>query len=192
MKTIVTAARLILIMTLITGLVYPLLTSAVARILFPDKAVGSPILKNGVSVGSELIGQQFSGSEYFRPRPSATNYDPRPSSGSNLGPTSAKLREIVAERRAQLQTIYGQDKEIPLDLLFASGSGLDPHISPEAARYQVDHIVKMRNLDLKTKTSIFNLIDKYVESPTLGLLGEPRVNVLKLNIALDSLAGVLR
>ena len=88
--------------------------------------------------------------------------------------------------------IYGTEKEIPLDLLFASGSGLDPHISPEAARYQIDQIVKMRNLDLKTKTSIFNLIDKYVEFPTLGLLGEPRVNVLKLNIALDSLAGVLK
>ena len=91
MKTIVTAARLILTMTLITGLVYPLMISAVARIFFPDKAAGSPISKNGVIVGSELIGQQFTESEYFRPRPSATNYDPHPSGGSNLGPTSVAL-----------------------------------------------------------------------------------------------------
>jgi potassium-transporting ATPase KdpC subunit len=192
MKTIITAARLILVMTLITGLAYPIFISVVAKAFFADKAAGSPISKNGIIVGSELIGQQFAGSEYFRPRPSATNCDPRPSGGSNLGPTSAALRETITVRRAQLQKIYGSEKEIPSDLLFASASGLDPHIGPEAARYQVDQIVKMRNLDLKAKTSIFNLIDKYIEDPTLGLLGEPRVNVLKLNLALDSLAGVLK
>ncbi|MCX6825777.1 MAG: potassium-transporting ATPase subunit KdpC [candidate division Zixibacteria bacterium] len=192
MKTIVTAAKLMLVMTLITGLAYPLLISVVAKIFFANKAMGSPILKNGVFIGSALIGQNFTGQRYFWPRPSVIDYNPLPSGGSNLGPTSAALKDIIAERRALLQAVYGKEKEIPNDLLFASASGLDPHISPEAARYQVDRIIKARDLDQLTKTSFLNLIDKYTESPILGLLGEPRVNVLKLNLALDSLAGVLK
>jgi len=192
MKTIITAAKLLLVMTLITGLAYPLLITVVAKVLFPDKAAGSPISKNGIVIGSELIGQKFAGQQYFWPRPSAIDYNPLPSGGSNLGPISAALKEIITERRTRFQVISGTEEEIPLDLLLASASGLDPHISPVAARYQVDRIFRTRNLDQMTKTSLFNLIDIYIEYPTLGLLGEPRVNVLKLNLALDSLAGVLR
>ncbi|MCX6829760.1 MAG: potassium-transporting ATPase subunit KdpC [candidate division Zixibacteria bacterium] len=189
MKTIITAGKLVLVMTLITGLAYPLFVSVIAKILFADKAEGSPILKNGIVIGSELIGQNFTGQQYFWPRPSAIEYNPLPSGGSNLGPTSAVLKDKIAGRRARLLAIYGRDREIPDDLLFSSASGLDPHVSPQAARYQVDRIIKARHLDQTTKNSLYNLIDKYTEYPTLGLLGEPRVNVLKLNLALDSLAG---
>jgi potassium-transporting ATPase KdpC subunit len=188
MKTIITAGKLMLVMTLITGLAYPLLISGVAEIFFADKAAGSTISRNGVVIGSALIGQNFTGQQYFWPRPSATNYDPLPSGGSNLGPTSAVLKDMIAKRRTLLQAIYGRVKEIPNDLLFASASGLDPNISPEAAHFQVDRIIKARHLDQTTKNSLYNLIDSYTENPTLGILGEPRVNVLKLNIALDSLA----
>ncbi len=188
MKTIITAGRLILVMMLITGLGYPLLISVVAKIFFSDKAAGSLILRNGVVIGSELIGQNFTRPQYFWPRPSAIDYNPLPSGGSNLGPTSAALRDSIAKRQARLEAIHGRDKEIPNDLLLSSASGLDPHISPGAARYQVDRIIKARSLDQTTKNSLYNLIDRYTEYPTLGLLGYPRVNVLKLNLALDSLA----
>jgi len=188
MKTIITAAKFMLVMMLITGLGYPLLISVVAKILFSDKAAGSLILRNGVVIGSELIGQNFTRPQYFWPRPSAIDYNPLPSGGSNLGPTSAALRDSIAKRQARLEAIHGRDKEIPNDLLLSSASGLDPHISPGAARYQVDRIIKARNLDQTAKNSLYNLIDQNTEYPTLGLLGDPRVNVLKLNLALDSLA----
>jgi K+-transporting ATPase ATPase C chain len=192
MKTIIIAAKLILVMTLMTGLAYPILINVTARILYPHKAAGSPIVRDGVVIGSELIGQKFTGYQYFWPRPSAIEYNPLPSGGSNLGPTSAALKEIIGQRQNRLQAAYGMSVEIPTDLLFASASGLDPDISPAAARYQIDRIIKARYLDQLSKTTLFDLIDNHTEHPTLGLLGEPRVNVLKLNLSLDSLSGVLK
>lgn len=190
MKTIIIAVKLLLIMTLITGLIYPLLVTGIAKVCFAHKAEGSLITKNGVVVGSELIGQKFSEPKYFWPRPSAIDYNPLPSGGSNLGPTSADLKAAIDRRRLQLQTANGQSQEIPINLLCASGSGLDPHISPEAAYFQLDRIIKARGIDLEDKTLLNILIDKHTEAPTWYLFGEPRVNVLKLNLALDSLSMV--
>lgn len=192
MKAFTAAARFILVMTILTGLIYPLIISAIAEIFFSGKAEGSLISRNGVIIGSELIAQKFAGAEYFQPRPSAIDYNPMPSGGSNFGPTSITLRTLIDQRRLQLRAANGNSPRIPIDLLCSSASGLDPHISPEAAYYQVDRILKTRDLDQTEKTVFFRLIDKITEYPTLGLLGEPRVNVLKLNLAVDSTVGVLK
>ncbi len=190
MKTAITAIRLLLIMTLMTGLIYPLIITGIAKVCFARKAEGSLIIKDNIAVGSELIGQKFSEPKYFWPRPSAVDYNPLPSGGSNLGPTSADLKAAIDKRRLQFQATDGQVREIPIDLLCASASGLDPHISPDAAHYQLDRIMKARGIDQKDKTLLNMLIDKHTEAPSWYLFGEPRVNVLKLNLALDSLLTV--
>jgi len=175
------AALAFLVLTLITGIVYPLIVTAFAQ-LFPNKAAGSVIEVNGRAVGSELIGQPFSDPKYFWSRPSATSpqpYNGASSSGSNLGPTNKALHEAVAERLKQFE-----QKPVPADLVTASASGLDPHISPEAARFQVSRVAKARGL---TEERIQELLDRHTEARTFGVLGEPRVNVLKLNLALDAL-----
>src|SRR5882672_8276111 len=175
------AALAFLVLTLITGIVYPLIVTAFAQ-LFPNKAAGSVIEVNGRAVGSELIGQPFSDPKYFWSRPSATSpqpYNGASSSGSNLGPTNKALAEAVAERLKQFE-----QKPVPADLATASASGLDPHISPEAARFQVSRVAKARGL---TEERIQELLDRHTEARTFGVLGEPRVNVLKLNLALDAL-----
>ena len=175
------AALAFVVLTLITGIVYPLIVTAFAQ-LFPNKATGSVIEVNGKAVGSELIGQPFSDPKYFWSRPSATSpqpYNGASSSGSNLGPTNKALHEAVAERLKQFE-----QKPVPADLVTASASGLDPHISPEAARFQVSRVAKARGL---TEDRIQELLDRHTEARTFGLLGEPRVNVLRLNLALDAL-----
>jgi K+-transporting ATPase ATPase C chain len=170
--------------TVLTGIAYPLLITGVGRIFFARQADGSLIESGGKTVGSELVGQKFSDLRYFWPRPSAVDYNPLPSGGSNLGPTSADLKDSIAARRLRLQTAGGA---VPVDLLCASGSGLDPDISPEAARYQVDRIMSARQLDPDSRNALLSLIAKYTETPDLGILGQPRVKVLRLNLALDSL-----
>lgn len=187
MKTALTAAKILMMMTVLTGVAYPLLVTAAARVFFADKAEGSLIMRNGSIIGSKLIAQGFTSPRYFWPRPSAIDYNPMPSGGSNLGPTSADLKKAIDERRGSLQIAHGKEVTIPEDMLCASGSGLDPHISPAAARYQVERVVTARELDPVAKNSLLLLIDTYTEMPTLGLLGEPRVNVLELNLALDSM-----
>jgi len=175
------AALAFLVLTLITGIVYPLIVTAFAQ-LFPNKAAGSVIEVNGKAVGSELIGQPFSDPKYFWSRPSATSpqpYNGASSSGSNLGPTNKALRNAVAERLKQFD-----QRPVPADLVTASASGLDPHISPQAAQYQVARVVKARGMD---EGKIRSLVEQYTEPRTLGVLGEPRVNVLRLNLALDAL-----
>jgi K+-transporting ATPase ATPase C chain len=175
------AALAFVVLTLITGIAYPLIVTAFAQ-LFSDKATGSVILLNGKAVGSELIGQPFSDPKYFWSRPSATSpqpYNGAASSGSNLGPTNKALHEAVAERLKQFE-----QRPVPADLVTASASGLDPHISPEAARFQVSRVAKARGL---TEERIQELVDRHTEARTFGLLGEPRVNVLRLNLALDAL-----
>ena len=188
MKTILTAAKLLLVMTLLTGVAYPLLITAVANLFFSHQARGSLLYSQGKAIGSEMIAQKFVSNRYIWSRPSAIDYNPFPSGGSNLGPTSAILKADIARRRTQLAAAHEHGLEIPADLLYASASGLDPDVSPEAARYQVDRIIAARGLDPDAKNLLNNLIDICLTGPSWGFIGDPRVNVLKLNLLLDSLA----
>lgn len=174
------------LLTIITGAMYPLVITGVAQVAFPDQANGSIKELNGEIVGSELIGQANNDPRYFWPRPSAISYSPLPSSGSNAGPTNAGLADLVKQRAAEIREANGLDEnaEIPKDLLFASASGLDPHISPEAAELQIDRVAAARGLD---REHVTDLVEEYTEQPQFLILGEERVNVLLLNIALDKL-----
>lgn len=181
-----TACRLFLWMVLLTGIVYPLLITAIAFIAFKHRSEGDFVSVDGKPVGARLIAQKFESEKYFWPRPSAKDYNPLPSGGSNLGPTSAVLKKAVEERKSALTKAH-PGKEIPSELLFASGSGLDPHISLQTAYYQVDRIVKARSLDpQKGKEALEKLILSHTEGHSLGILGDPCVNVLLLNLALDA------
>lgn len=182
------AVVLLLLMTVITGIAYPLVVTGVARVLFPAQAAGSLILRDGKPVGSRLIGQPFSDPKYFWSRPSATSpqpYNGLSSGGSNLGPLNPALTDAVKARIAALQAADpGNHAPIPVDLVTASASGLDPDISLAAAYYQADRIARLRNLSLDRVRA---LIAANAHGRWLGVLGEPRVNVLALNLALDTM-----
>ncbi|BFU94592.1 MAG: potassium translocating ATPase, subunit C [Nitrospira sp.] len=182
------ALTMLFIMTVLTGLIYPLAVTGLAQLMFPNQANGSLIVRDGRVVGSELIGQHFDRPEYFWSRPSATSpfpYNAAASSGSNLGPTNPVLIEAVKARIAALRAADpGNDLSVPVDLVTASGSGLDPHISQAAALYQVKRVAHVRGLEEKT---VKTLVIRHTEERQFGLLGERRVNVLKLNIALGQL-----
>jgi potassium-transporting ATPase KdpC subunit len=181
---IIQSIRMLVVMTVITGLAYPLIVTGIAQVAFKDQANGSLIYQNEKIVGSSLIGQPFSDPKYFWGRPSATSpmpYNGASSSGSNQGPTNPALKEAVEGRIKDL----GGKTPVPADLVTASGSGMDPHISPAAAEYQIERISKSRNLPPE---KLRELVQKHTEARQLGILGEPRVNVLRLNLALDAAA----
>lgn len=179
---------LFLVLTLVTGVAYPLLVTGVAQIGFARQAAGSLILKDGKPVGSELIGQSFSGPAFFWGRPSATSpmpYATVPSGASNQGPTNPALAEAVKSRVQALRAADpGNMAPVPVDLVTASGSGLDPHISVAAARYQLARVARARGLPAERVQAV---LERHVEAPWLGFIGEPRVNVLRLNLEVATL-----
>jgi K+-transporting ATPase ATPase C chain len=187
MKTLFTALKIFLFFTVLTGIVYPLLVTGMAQVLFPVKANGSLIIKNNKTIGSELIGQQFDSAIYFSSRPSAVSYNPLPSGGSNYALTNARLKYLVDERKQKFISFNQLDSltVIPSVMLFASASGLDPHISPGAALLQVERIVKARNFNQNQKQLLLQSINKHTENPRFTFLGEERINVLLLNLELD-------
>jgi K+-transporting ATPase ATPase C chain len=175
-----------LLLTIVTGLVYPLAVTGIGQAVFSDAANGSLIRDGDKLIGSRLIGQPFSDPKYFFGRPSATApqpYNGAASSGSNQGPTNPALAAAITDRVAALHALDPANQApVPIDLVTASGSGLDPHISPAAAEYQVPRVARMRN---RPESEIRTLVQQATEGRTLGILGEPRVNVLMLNLALD-------
>lgn len=187
MKTLLRPAiSLFLLLTVATGIAYPLAVTGVAKAVFPEQAGGSLVVKDGKPVGSALIGQNFADPRYFWGRPSATSpqpYNATASGGSNQGPLNPALIDAVKGRIDALKAADpGNDKPVPADLVTASGSGLDPHISPEATNYQASRVAKARGWPV---AKVSALIEQYTEDRQWGLFGEPRVNVLKLNLALD-------
>lgn len=191
MKQILTAARMLLILTVLTGIIYPGLVTIIAAVAFPAQAGGSLMIVEGKMVGSALLAQAAPKRGYFQPRPSATNYNALPSGGSNRGPTSAALMATVQARRAEIQSAYNLPPQaaIPAELLFASASGLDPHLSPAAARFQISRVATERGLSAPQQTQLAALVEQAVEPPQWGVLGEARVNVFRLNLIVDETYG---
>jgi K+-transporting ATPase ATPase C chain len=183
------AVVMLLLMTVVTGVAYPLAVTGLAQVLFPSQAHGSQVVSNGKTIGSALIGQSFTAPGYFWGRPSATT--PAPNNGaastpSNLGPTNPALAKAASDRIAALRAVDPANKAVvPVDLVTASGSGLDPEISPAAAEYQLARVARVRRLD---PAKLRELVAANTEGRQLGVLGEPRVNVLKLNLAVDEAA----
>ena len=187
MKHFLPALKMLIFMTFITGLIYPLIVTGIGQALFPQKANGNLIVRSGIVVGSDLIAQKFENAKYFWPRPSAIDYNPLSSGGSNQGLVSAELKKSYDERKTLLKSANSQElSDPPQDMLFASGSGLDPHISPMAAKYQTRRVAVARGMNVE-------LVEKIVKDNTvgrsMGLFGEPTVNFFALNRALDKEQG---
>jgi K+-transporting ATPase ATPase C chain len=185
-KHLITAFLMTIATTILLGVLYPLLITVLAQVLFKDKANGQIRYRNGEAIGSRIIAQPFTGAKYFHPRPSAAGngYDAANSGGTNLGPTNQKLIDRI---QADAKTLHDENpsQPIPVDLLTTSASGLDPEISPAAAEFQIPRVAHERALP---EATIRDLIQKHTDQRDLGLLGEPRVNVFELNLALDELA----
>ena len=183
-KNLITAVLMTIVTTILLGLIYPLLITGLAQLLFKDKANGQLVYRNGTAIGSRIIAQQFSRlTGYFHPRPSAAGngYDATNSGGTNLAPTNQKLIDRV---QGDVKTLHAENpaQPIPVDLITTSASGLDPEISPAAAEFQIPRVAKARGL---SESAVRDLVHKQTSPRDLGLLGEPRVNVLELNLALD-------
>ena len=186
LRTVRTSISLFLVLTVVTGIIYPMAITVVAQTAFPSQSRGSVISRGGHAVGSELIGQGFTKPGYFWSRPSATGpvpYNAAASSGSNLGPSNPALESAVRERIDRLRATGNVTATIPLDLVTTSGSGLDPHISPAAAEFQIPRVAQQRGV---AAADVEKLVKQYTAGPQLGVLGESRVNVLQLNLALDA------
>lgn len=186
-KQLLPSLRLLCLLTLLTGVAYPLFVTGMAHVAFPTQANGSMLERNGQALGSALIGQNVTDARYFWGRPSATHYSALPSGGSNYGLTSAAWHNAVSERAAALRQANALTPEavIPADLLYASGSGLDPHISPDAARWQLARIAQARGLSEAQRAQLAALVEQAIEPPQWGIFGAARVNVLQLNLAVD-------
>lgn len=184
LKQLYPAFAMTVILTIITGIAYPLVITGLANVFFKEKAQGSLIVKEGKVVGSRLIGQTFQGAGYFHSRPSAAGngYDATSSGGTNLGPTSKKLIDSVKAASETLHT-ENANKPIPVDLVTSSASGLDPHITPAAAEFQIPRVARERNM---SEADVTKLVQEHTENRQLGVLGEPCVNVLELNLALNA------
>lgn len=182
------SVRIVAVMTVALGVAYPMAVTAFAQVAVEDRADGQLVEVDGEVVGSRLIAQQFSGDEYFHPRPSAAGYDAAASSGSNLGPTNPELLDTVADRVADYRALNGVPGavRVPIDAVTASGSGLDPHISPANATLQAPRVAAARGL---TVDVVLALVSKYTDRRPIGILGDDAVNVLDLNVALDAGAG---
>jgi potassium-transporting ATPase KdpC subunit len=189
MKTFIISLKIFMFFTILTGIIYPLLITGIAQVVFPAKANGSLIVKDHRIIGSELIGQRFDTAIYFTSRPSAVSYNAMPSGGSNYSLTNVRLRDLVAERKQQFLAFNQLDSltAIPSEMLFASASGLDPHISPQAAFLQVDRIARIRKFNRDQKENLVQSIKTLTEAPQYLCLGEDRVNVLLLNLKLDGI-----
>lgn len=185
-KNLITSVLMTVVTTILLGLVYPLVVTALAQLIFPQKANGQLIYGDGKLIGSRIIGQPFTGPGYFHSRPSAAGngYDAANSGGSNLGPTNQKLIARVEVDAARLR-LENPNQPVPVDLVTTSASGLDPDITPAAASFQVPRIAKERGL---SEQAVSDLVRRHILGRDLGILGEPRVNVLELNLALDDLA----
>jgi K+-transporting ATPase ATPase C chain len=183
-KHIYPAVAFTIVLTVLVGIIYPFVITGLSELLFKEKARGSLIEREGKVVGSRLIGQPFSGAGYFQTRPSAagSGYDATASGGTNLGPTSKQLFEEQVKGRSRQLRAENPDVEIPIDLITSSGSGLDPHISPAAAQFQIPRVARERRM---SQDEVKRLVHQCTEGRQFGVLGEPRVNVLELNLALD-------
>jgi K+-transporting ATPase ATPase C chain len=188
LKQVYPAFAITVVLTVLLGVIYPLAVTGLARLIFPRQAAGSLIEKDGKVIGSSLIGQPFSGPSYFHSRPSAagSGYDGTASAGTNLGPTSQKLMDSVKAAAESLRE-ENPDSPVPIDMVTASASGLDPHITPAAAEFQVPRIARERRL---SEDEVRRIVREHAEGRQFGILGEPRVNVLELNLTLDRKSGV--
>jgi K+-transporting ATPase ATPase C chain len=182
------AIKVLFIMTLLTGIIYPLVMTGIAQLSYPHKANGSLVMKDNKLIGSELLGQNSDSSIYFSSRPSAIGYNPIPSGATNYGPTSDTLKKLVNARHILFaeQNSLPNSTEVPKEMIFASGSGLDPHISPEAALLQVERISNARKFDQNQKQELLDDIKNMTEGPQFFIFGERRINVFALNVKLDS------
>ena len=186
-KIIVQSFKIFLSLTILTGVIYPLFITLIGQVVFPNQSNGSLIIKDGKIIGSELLGQNFADSIYFQSRPSAINYNPLPSGASNLGLSSALFKKQVNDRKLEFRknNLLSDSIIIPSEMLFASGSGVDPHISVEAAKLQINRVIKSRNLSTDKSKLLYNLVDSLSEYLQFGELGNQVVNVLSLNLKLD-------
>jgi len=188
-KIILTSLKAIIMFTVIFGFLYTVLITLIAQIIFPVKANGSMIIKDNLVIGSELISQKFESNKYFWSRPSAIDYNPMPSGASNFGPTSKILKEQSEEREMEFlkNNLLKDSSPIPSEMKYASASGIDPHISPEAAILQIERISEARKFTVLQKKKLLNLVTSKMENPFLGFVGEYRINVLLLNLELDNI-----
>jgi potassium-transporting ATPase KdpC subunit len=189
MRTIITSLKAIFVLTILTGIVYPALVIILSHFIFPLRANGSLVTVNGDIIGSELIAQKFQSEKYFWSRPSAIDYNPLPSGASNLGPTNRSLQKSVEQRKTFFteKNFLSSNVALPAEMIFSSGSGVDPHISPEAALLQVQRIALARGFDEVKVSKLRSTIQKATEPLQFGFLGKPRINVLLLNIELDKI-----